>query len=266
MTQLPGYRVSSRAGGNSEWLTHLEQMYDPGTRAYLRALGIAPGWRCLEVGAGTGSVVRWLSEQVGPGGAVVATDIDTAPLRELTAGNVEIRLHDITTDPLEKSAFDLVHARLVLEHLPEPQAALAKLIDALAPGGWLLVEDLDWDAVHPATERGAQTYRRVSDAMRAVWSGGGSNPTFGLRLPGLLRDFGLQNIDSEGRSRLMWGGTPQAESYFAAVLRQFAPWYVTLGLLTQEEIVHGLAWARDPDCAGVTAMVIAAWGQRGPAQ
>ena len=43
----------------------------------LHRLGLGPGWRCLEVGAGSGSVARWLAAKVGPEGSVLATDIDT---------------------------------------------------------------------------------------------------------------------------------------------------------------------------------------------
>ena len=52
--------------------------------------------------------------------------------------------HDIVAEPLAAGRFDLVHARLLLEHLPERDAVLAGFVHALAPGGWVVVEDLDW--------------------------------------------------------------------------------------------------------------------------
>jgi tRNA A58 N-methylase Trm61 len=55
----------------------LERLRDPLSVRRLRRLGVGAGWRCLEVGAGAGSMVRWLSHAVGPRGWVLATDIDT---------------------------------------------------------------------------------------------------------------------------------------------------------------------------------------------
>jgi tRNA A58 N-methylase Trm61 len=72
------------------------------SRLYLRV-----GWRCLEVGGGAGSITRWLSEATGTTGRVVATDIDTRFPGDVSADNVEIRRHDVTSDPLEEDAFDL---------------------------------------------------------------------------------------------------------------------------------------------------------------
>jgi ubiquinone/menaquinone biosynthesis C-methylase UbiE len=57
--------------------TSLERCYDHVSTATLTALGLEDGFRCLEVGAGTGSIANWLAERVGPRGSVIATDIDT---------------------------------------------------------------------------------------------------------------------------------------------------------------------------------------------
>ena len=54
----------------------MEEAQDPLTRRYLGDRGLQAGWRCLEVGAGGGSIARWLAERVGPSGHVVATDLD----------------------------------------------------------------------------------------------------------------------------------------------------------------------------------------------
>lgn len=58
-------------------LALIERCYDPITTARLTQLGVAEGWRCLDVGAGGGSISRWLRDQVGPDGEVVAVDLDT---------------------------------------------------------------------------------------------------------------------------------------------------------------------------------------------
>src|SRR5689334_8013291 len=101
-----------------------EDLLDDGTIRVLARVGVQPGWRCLEVGAGGGSIARWLADTVGPTGHVLATDVNT---RDLDSGGrpvLEVRQHDIVADPLQEAAFDLVHARLVLEHLPERDRVL----------------------------------------------------------------------------------------------------------------------------------------------
>src|SRR5215207_5503628 len=85
----------------------VSEMYDPGTVRHLTELGVGLGWRCLEVGAGGGSIASWLCDRVASDGAVVATDLDTTVLRELSRRNLEIRVHDVLKDDLPQGEFDL---------------------------------------------------------------------------------------------------------------------------------------------------------------
>ena len=90
----------------------LEAVFDPGTHESLGRLPLPGGARCLEVGAGAGSIARWLCERVGPGGRVVATDLETDFL-ESEATNypgLEVLRHDIVAEDLP-TGFDVVHAR-----------------------------------------------------------------------------------------------------------------------------------------------------------
>src|SRR5579862_8081494 len=89
-------------------LAGLEAALDPGTREHLTRLGVRPGWRCLEVGAGGGSVAVWLAQRVAPDGEVVATDLDTNFLESTVAGHFGLKVltHDITSQDLP-SGFDL---------------------------------------------------------------------------------------------------------------------------------------------------------------
>ncbi len=126
-----------------ERLTAMAAVCDPTTQRVLLELGLAPHWRCLEVGAGVGSVAAWLSEQVGgDGGSVLATDIDTRFLDELKAQRLSVLRHDVTKDPLPDATFDLVHARFVLEHLPEREYVIDRLVNSLTPGGLLVIESI----------------------------------------------------------------------------------------------------------------------------
>src|SRR5580704_5981809 len=119
----------------------LESTFDPSTIRYLSGVGVTDGWVCWEIGAGAGSIARWLAERVGPTGSVLATDIDPRFIPASQMGQLEVVRHDVTTDAIPAARYDLIHARLVLSHLPQRLDALVRLSQALRPGGWLVIED-----------------------------------------------------------------------------------------------------------------------------
>lgn len=106
-----------------------------------------PGWRCLEVGAGTGALTAWLAERVAPGGRVLAIDIETHWLEPLRNDVIEVLQADITTTTLPRDTFDLTLARMLLLHLPEPAETCRQLVAATAPGGSLIIRDADFRPV-----------------------------------------------------------------------------------------------------------------------
>jgi SAM-dependent methyltransferase len=189
-------------------LLALEEGYDPGTVSRLDSLGVSRGWTCLEVGAGAGSITRWLSRRVGTGGRVVAADLDTSFLDVSDADNVEVRQLDLRSDGLPGSTFDLVHTRFVLGHIPERVEVLDSLIGALRPGGWLLLEEMDvfaWGAIdsglHPDVGRAA-TVPLGKHGFASRW---------GREMPVLLRDRGLVNISAVAEAPIVQGGSPALE-------------------------------------------------------
>ena len=174
-------------------LALLAQLFDPWTFAHLERL-VTPTSRCWEVGAGGPSVVRWLAARTA---GVLATDIDVSELRELPA-SVEVLRHDVTTDPPPAGTFDLVHARLVLLHLRQRERALRVMIDSLAPGGWLVIEDADpalqpLACIDPRTpeEELANQLRRE---FRAILVDAGADLAYARRLPRQLREAGLVDV------------------------------------------------------------------------
>ena len=227
---------------------------------HLAALGIRQGWRCLEVGAGHGSVARWLAAQVGPQGRVVATDINPRFLTEMGLPNVEVRQHDIRTDPLELGTYDLAHCRAVLMHLPEPMLAVRRMVTALRIGGWLLVEEPDGsslravDAEHPLAEFFNWKTREIFERLA---HSSATNAYFDCRVRNLLEEAGLTDIGNEGDALITRGGEPYARMQAAGL-----PALMDRGLLSQAECAELQKVYGDPSFSYVTATGFAAWGKR----
>lgn len=262
------YVFGSASDRERRRLDAVESVHDPATIRHMETLGIAEGWRCLEVGGGGGSIARWLCGRVGPTGSVVATDLDTRFLDAIEASNIEVRQHDIGSDELEEDAFDLVHARLVLEHLPARDEVLKRLLFSLKPGGRLLVEDYDWGPllssppavfVHPPTAARAsiRVWRSAIRLMESV----GYDAGFGRRLPGELVSHGLDDVGAEGRMIFIRGGTPAALMP-QGTLERFRDVLVSAGALTQKQIDAEIERFDDPGRAGMVYLMVSAWGSR----
>lgn len=221
-----------------ERLRAQSDLWDPFTFRKLAETGIAAGWRCLEVGAGTGSVAAWLLERVGAEGQVVATDVETRWLEPMAAMNLEVRHHDLAADPIEAQGFDLIHARLLLEHLPGRRAVLAKLVAALRPGGWLVVEDHDISTMAVA-EPPRPAWSRINGAVIRAMQATGSDPVYGRQLLDDLRATELTDVTAEGFVRPM--AIPElATTYRTALLALRRP-MVRAGLVTEAEVDDALA-------------------------
>jgi SAM-dependent methyltransferase len=240
-------------------LAILGRVFDPPTERLLERLGLRPGWRCLEVGAGGGSLARWLASRVTPGGSVLATDIDVRFQTEGVAG-LEVRRHDVVVDPLPEDAFDLVHARGVLQHIERREEALDQMVAAARPGGVVVVQDVDWlQFDHQEVPEPFATLSRLM--RRHSESQHGYDGAWGRRLVAALRARGLEGVECEGRVFTMHGGTDSAEWYVLALDRA-APALVAAGVLPEGLVAGAVAQARDPAFAILSPTRMAGWGRK----
>jgi SAM-dependent methyltransferase len=189
----------------------LSDVYDPPSWAALSRTGLAPGSRCLEIGGGSGSIGARLAAAVGPTGSVMITDIDTRLMHGLEAehDNVEVVRHDVRADALPPARFDLVHARLVLLHLPERQEVLDKIILALRPGGWLVLEEFDcgWTPVLAAPSADAAAlFDTVHSALLGVLSQAGADPLWGRGIHSAIARRGLEITSTTIHAEAWTGG------------------------------------------------------------
>ena len=195
------YPFDNAAPQAGDRFANLSALYDEVTCRHLDRFGIGAGWSCLEVGAGGGSIARFMSQRVGARGHVVATDINTDWIAGSLPANVELRRHDIGIDPLPEEAFDVVHARAVLTFVPERRTALKRMIAALKPNGWLLIEEMlppiteAWDR---PDEPDVALARKARLAIMEVVRRGGGDPTFPQQLPGYLGASHLADFGAEG--------------------------------------------------------------------
>ncbi|GAA3947306.1 class I SAM-dependent methyltransferase [Actinomadura viridis] len=259
----------------TERLRTNEAIWDPGTFERFERLGVAPGWSCLEVGAGYGSAARRLAELAqpafgvaperlagrrGPVGRVVAADLETERLGWLAGHGVEVWRHDLRADDLPEGAFDLIHARMVIQHLPDREAAVARLISALAPGGVLFLEDTD----------SLPLFRSVvsEDFLADIKASGyglmrqaGHEPRGGHFDLAMLLESDLTDVSAEGRVVMMQGGSDQARHYMLW-LEYMRPKIVEAGLLGHDRIDQALAEMADPAHRWLSQVMISVVGRR----
>jgi SAM-dependent methyltransferase len=251
-----------------ERLALLTQIADPITIRRLTDLGVGPGWRCLEVGAGAGSVARWLAGRVGPEGRVVATDLNPRFLVGHALPNIEVRRHNVLEDDLESASYDLVHCRFLLMHLADPRRALRRLFDAVRPGGWLLVEEADFGAfaaADPRHPRAAEFDRASRALVAALRASGPIDPDFGRRLPALVEQLGalreLVDIGHDGVSADGRGGDAPTARFWQMTDELLRDRFVAAGVLTAADFDERDRAYDDPSFSFVGFTIFAVWGR-----
>jgi SAM-dependent methyltransferase len=237
--------------GRESWLALLEELFDPSTRERLDRIGVPAGCHALEVGAGGGSIATWLARRVGPGGRVVATDVDTHFLDRIREPNVEVLRHDVLADDFPPHSFDLVHCRALLVHVVEAERAVERMARWLKPGGLLLAEEpwLDVGLLSPDP-----VAVRAVGALKETMDGG-----LARRLPLALRDAGLERIEAEGKLVFFSGGTKLASFYRHVIEGACAP-LVARGSVDRAELGRLGARFEDPGWTECGWPRIAAWG------
>lgn len=179
--------TSSEATGPREDAPVLrDDVYRRPLATALDRLGVGPGWRAADVGAGQGDVSVALAEMVGREGRVYAVDSD--PLArdgtaEAAAAHAQvIAITQAAEDLRLPEAVDLAFCRFLLLHVIDPGVVLARMAGAVRPGGWVVGQE-------PITSAG----RVGGVALRMPHA---RHPDIGALLPALVRDAGLEVVDA----------------------------------------------------------------------
>lgn len=238
-------------------LTLLEAVYDPATTGRLAQLGVGPGWRCLELGAGAGSIARWLCDRVGADGRVVAVDLEPRFLAADPRPNLDVVRCDIVADGIPGDGYDLIHTRALLVHLPQRDELLPALVLRLRPGGIILLEEGD---AYPIATASSPIYTELWDRAFAAMAKGGADATWGRHLPARLAAAGAVDVAAAGDVQMFTGGSPYAR-FAILTMSQLTPMLVADGM-SPERIAEGIAELSDPSRWFPGAASIAAWGHR----
>lgn len=212
----------------------IEQALDAYSIGLLQSTGVKPGWTCLEVGAGAGSIALWMGRVVGATGRVVAIDTNTSHIRHLTGPQYTLMQCDIVNASLE-CEFDLVHCRYVLIHNRHPESLLKKCCSLLKPGGLLIVEEPDFTSAKALNTGNDISHRRVSNAICRMFEQRGLNPAYGLALPRQTAAEGLAIQSVEARLHLDRGGGPLARM-MAASTKALRDKYIATGEASPEDV------------------------------
>ncbi len=258
------YLYKSDRKSTLERLQGLERGEDGSTFDLIDSLGVSPGWKCLEIGAGAGSVVRWLDGRVKPAGRVVATDLEVDLLSDISSETITVIRHDFTVEELPRSAFDLVHARHVLIHVSGDMLGyVQKLAGALRPGGWLLLEESDLESMD-ADERSSvdskNLYRHVISAIHNLYEGRGMDLRLGVKLAGLMQKIGLVDVDCSERRRTVCGADEEA-LFHRMTFFMLRERLVGKGGLSAVEFDAFLDLHNDPAFSYKTRTTVSSWGR-----
>lgn len=207
------------------------EVWAPMTEALFDRIGVKPGWKVLDVGAGTGTVLFPLAKRVLKGGGRVDA-LERSPayasrLRRMLRGagidKVRVFESDILDAPLEPNSYDLIFARWVFSFLPRLEAHIVHLIHALKPGGILAVEDYHRDslALFPRTE----SWEWMIKAERLWYGMQGGDLNVAAKLPDLFVRNGLELVEVTPHIKVGGPGTPVwqwAENFFIGRLGDMA--------------------------------------------
>jgi ubiquinone/menaquinone biosynthesis C-methylase UbiE len=235
-------------------------------------LSLAPGDFVLDVGCGTAIFARRMAEEVGEEGRVLGIERDPAQIAEakrLARGDdarVEIRQGDALAPPLreeEQGSFDVVHTRFLLEHLPDPIAAVRQMMKAVRPGGRVVLTDEDHETLRLHPEPAG--FARLWEAYWRRYESAGNDPSVGRKLVALLHGAGAERIENDCLFFGACAGSARFGSFVAnlvGVIESARGSMTASGAMTDAGIDEALeaihAWSRLPDAA---AWYTVSWAQ-----
>lgn len=256
------YAFDSSTDLGREQLNLIEELLDEVSTRFIGEVLDRPNLRCLDLGAGSGTISRWLAGRVGPGGQVGAVDIDTTYLT--VPSEVTVFRHDINDGLPVEGPFDVIVARLLLMHLHRRDEILAELAAALAPGGRLIVGDVVAPkpvVVDAPTPEDAEFFADfLFQAATRVGQPAGMDIEWGYRIADGMAAAGLSDVDTTEYRHCGRGGEAGLLLYSNYVRQLEAS--ALAGGFSAADLDRFHALARDPRMSAYFYPFICARGRR----
>jgi 2-polyprenyl-3-methyl-5-hydroxy-6-metoxy-1,4-benzoquinol methylase len=214
---------------------------EPVTLRVLQSAGLKEGMHCLDVGCGTGDVMRLMGNRVGPSGSVTGMDIDehlgkeaVSLLNELHNSRYCFHHGDITKQDPAKETYDFVFARLLLIHMTDPVGIVRKLFDAVKPSGTLVVMDNDFDTLR-ASEKFRHLTNHVKKLVSDAYRQAGKDPEAGTNLSHYFCIAGIGAPDGTDTSSMIFP-INEAVAQIKAGMSSMKPAFVQSGLISADQL------------------------------
>jgi len=252
------YVLTKEWSGEQERLGLLEVSVDEFSIGAIRASGFARGSRCLEIGAGSGSIARWFARETGDPGLVTATDIDPRLLAPLEADGVRVLEHNVVVDDFPPGSFDIIHARTVLEHIAARDTIVERVAEWLAPDGMVVLVDC---ASFPVFGSSNAVYRAAMNAWVDVLALTDTDYDWPRTFPEPLQRHGYRNVGAAAMVPVLQGGSPMAR-FWSLTLETLRARILEAGLLTNDAVDKARQLLADPQFWDLGPGFVAAWGRR----
>ncbi len=189
-------------------------------------------------------------------GIGVACDIDTTFLRPLAFPALRVIQHDILSGPVERHGFDLVHARFLVEWLPDWEVGLGHLLASVKSGGVIMLSASEWHSRPPAPGPVETLLAAVPLVMQRH---GGWDPDCGRELAGRLAACGVRGIRTELHAALARGGSAGAE-WPRLSIEPMRNALISSGQADEAAIQAAITALADPAASFWLPGMISAWG------
>jgi SAM-dependent methyltransferase len=263
------YALGSSPGESARLQRQADELA-PDSAALLDKVSLRPGQQAIDLGCGPRGIVDLLAERVSPGGRVVGLDADpvhTAMAAEFAAEQrlscVEVMTADARNTGLPSGSFDLVHARALFINLPDPAGVAAEMVRLARPGGW--VAAMEPDVEHALCYPPHPAFDRVCEIFSVVFSRNGADIAMGRRVPELLRQAGLADVDVEARVQMYPQGNSR-RTIRLDLVRAMRPMVLEMGVATEAELDELDASLRPhlshPDTITMSGLLFLTWGRK----
>lgn len=263
--QHAGHYPLERRHGEIERLDVQGATMAPDCAIMLERIGVAEGWRCLDLGCGPGGITSLLAKRVGASGRVVGLDADPVFVdyaRRRAPDNVEFVLGNAYEPDLPDGSFDLVHMRFIASTAGRPETLLKQAIRLAKPGGVVAMQEPDMAALncyppHPAWER-------LRAALVGAFASAGADISLGQRLYALVRHAGLSDVQYRPFLVGIRSTDPMA-NYLPSTVESLRRTIIEKNLMRRDELDAAIAECRThlkhPDTVFTTYIVAQVWGR-----